>query len=231
VVTGFRPEFLDFRRGIRVGNLEDNERITRILKLALESRYGQPFITERYGRGVYWHWIGYVARSNREAKPLSPHVSFGCAKFFLAVETGEQLFTCGMQVERGFVRASRDAKGWELQSDWDWHRLRKALTPKGVLDREIRRLLREGFRVHAGSWDGDSANYAKPNYPGATKLRRVLDAAPEDRWAGFQLYYPMTEKEVQASTGPDLVDAMLAVFGEVTPAMNLSMQVELGCGG
>ncbi len=24
---GFRPEFLDFRRGIHVGNLEENERI------------------------------------------------------------------------------------------------------------------------------------------------------------------------------------------------------------
>jgi hypothetical protein len=32
---GFSPEFLDFRRGIHVGNLEENERITRILKLAL----------------------------------------------------------------------------------------------------------------------------------------------------------------------------------------------------
>ena len=29
---GFRPEFLDFDRGIRVGNLKDNERISRMLK-------------------------------------------------------------------------------------------------------------------------------------------------------------------------------------------------------
>lgn len=32
---GFRPESLDFRRGIRVGKLEEHERITPILKLAL----------------------------------------------------------------------------------------------------------------------------------------------------------------------------------------------------
>jgi hypothetical protein len=38
VAVGFRPEFLDFERGIHVGNLQDNERITRILKLALEAR-------------------------------------------------------------------------------------------------------------------------------------------------------------------------------------------------
>ena len=49
--TRFRPEFLDFRRGIRVGNLNDDERITRILKVALEARYRQPFVTERWGRG------------------------------------------------------------------------------------------------------------------------------------------------------------------------------------
>ena len=58
VAVGFRPEFLDFERGIHVGNLEENQRITRILKLALEARYGQPFVTERWGRGVYWQWIG-----------------------------------------------------------------------------------------------------------------------------------------------------------------------------
>ena len=44
-VIGFRPEFLDFKRGIRVGNLEDNERITRLLKLELEYRYQQDFVT------------------------------------------------------------------------------------------------------------------------------------------------------------------------------------------
>ncbi|MBZ5515976.1 MAG: hypothetical protein LAN62_14240 [Acidobacteriia bacterium] len=48
VAIGFRPEFLDFKRGIRVGNLEENERITRILKLALEAQHGQPFVTERW---------------------------------------------------------------------------------------------------------------------------------------------------------------------------------------
>jgi hypothetical protein len=49
VACAFRPEFLDFQRGIHVGNLNDHERITRILKLALEARYGQPFVTERWG--------------------------------------------------------------------------------------------------------------------------------------------------------------------------------------
>jgi hypothetical protein len=37
----------------------------------------------------------------------------------------------------------------------------------------------------------------------------------------------MSEEEVRASTGTDLVESMLAIFGEVTPTMNLCMQVHL----
>jgi hypothetical protein len=37
----------------------------------------------------------------------------------------------------------------------------------------------------------------------------------------------MSEDEVRASTGVDLVESMLAIFREVTPVMNLCMQVHL----
>jgi len=143
---GFRPEFLDFRRGIRVGNLEEHERITRLLKLALEARYKQPFVTERYGRGVYWQWIGYLPRANRDAKPISSKVSFGCSKFFLSVDTDERLFKCGLQIERGYLKAPRDARAYELGADWDWHRLLKTLKPGSVMERHLKRLVpHEGF--------------------------------------------------------------------------------------
>jgi hypothetical protein len=46
-------------------------------------------------------------------------------------------------------------------------------------------------------------------------------------WSGFQLYYAMREDEVRSSTEVDLVGAMLAVFEEVRPVMNLCMQVQL----
>jgi hypothetical protein len=226
-VTGFRPEFLDFKRGIRVGNLEEHERITRILKLALESRYGQAFVTERWGRGVYWRWIGFLAKANRDAKPLSSHVSFGCSKYFISVEPEEQLFKCGLQIERGYLKAARGYREWQLKPDWDWNRLLKALRPHGALEKEIGRLLGEGFQVHAGSWQPEKAPFSYANYPGAAKLKRLLQAAPAGEWAGFQLYYPMTEDEVRSATGADLVDSMLAVFDEVTPALNLCMDIEL----
>ncbi len=226
VAIGFRPEFLDFRRGIHVGNLEENERITRILKLALEARYQQGFVTERWGRGVFWQWIAFLPRANREAKPLSSHVSFGCAKFFISVE--EKLFKCGLQIERGYVKAPRSFRECQLKEDWDWHRLMKGLRPGTPIERELRRLvLREGFGLYAGSWETEMSQFTKENLPGVTKLRRLLDAAPGNHWAGFQLFYPMTEEEVRSATGIDLVESMLAVFREVTPLMNLTMQIEL----
>jgi hypothetical protein len=225
---GFRPEFLDFRRGIHVGNLEENERITRILKLALEARYQQGFITERWGRGVFWQWIAFLPRANREAKPLSSHVSFGCSKFFISVEKDEKLFKCGLQIERGYVKAPRSFRDCQLLSDWDWHRLMAGLRPGSVLERELRRLiLREGFGLYAGSWETEISQFSKENFPGVGKLRHLLHAAPKNHWAGFQLFYPMREEEVRSTTGVDLVESMLAVFREVTPLMNLTMQVQL----
>lgn len=225
---GFRPEFLDFRRGIHVGNLEDNQRITRILKLGIEARYQQPFVTERWGRGVYWQWIGYLPRANRDAKPLSNRVSFGCSKFFLSVDTDERIFKCGLQVERGYLRAPRDFPACKLERDWDWHRLLGALSHGGRMDKELKRLVtREGFRIRAGSWGEDPVYLSKSNFTGIAGIVRALKKAHASEWAGFQLFYAMDEQEVLSATGVDLVESMMAVFAEVTPVMNLCMQIEL----
>lgn len=224
---GFRPEFLDFRRGIRVGNLEDHERITRILKPELEARYAEPFVTERWGRGVYWQWIGYLPRANREAKPVSSKVSFGCSKFFLMVDTEEKEFQCGLQVERGYVKPPRGSGSAKLGADWDWNRLVSALKPDGPIERELKRLVRrEGFRIRLGEW-GAPVLISGANWPGASGLRRQIKGIAENQWAGFQLYYPIAEKEMSTFTGVDLVESMLAVFREVAPAMNLCMQTRL----
>ena len=225
---GFKPEYLDFQKGIRVGNLEDNQRITRILKLALEARYREPFITERYGRGVYWQWIGFLPRSNRSAKPVSSKVSFGCSKFFLTVDMEAQVFKCGFSVERGMVQPPPDFPKIALKSDWDWHRLIGSLIPGGAMERELKRLvIQEGFLIDAGGWESRTP-FGKSTFPGMAKLKKILRESPGDSWAGFQVYYPMMEKEVRASTGVDLIESMMAIFEEVTPAMNHCMQVRIG---
>jgi hypothetical protein len=224
---GFLPEYLDFQKGIRVGNLDDNQRITRILKLALEARYCQPFVTERFGRGVFWQWIGFLPRANRSAKPISSKVSFGCSKFFLTMDAEEQLFKCGFSVERGMIDPQPDFPKIELKPDWDWHRLLAALKPSSAMARELKRLVfREGFLIDAGGWEARQP-LGKSNFPSSAKLKKILEAAPGASWAGFSVYYAMTEKEVHDSTGVDLVESMMAIFEEVTPAMNLCMQIRI----
>jgi hypothetical protein len=223
---GFKPEYLDFARGIRVGNLEPHERITRILKAGLEARYGQEFVTERWGRGVFWQWIGFLTRANRAAKPISSHVSFGCSKFFVTVDTEDRRFKCGLQVERGYVKASRDQGDFRLRADWDWQRLVASLTPRGMLIRELTRLAADEFEVHAGTWSAPRI-FTAATLPGARALQRVLQDAPPREWCGFQVYFALGESDVAAMTGTDLIETMMAVFEEVRPVMNATMQVEL----
>lgn len=223
----FQNEFLDFQKGIHVGRLEDNQRITRILKLALEARYQEEFVTERFGRGVYWQWIGFVYKSNRSNKPLSSKNSFGCCKFFLMVDHEDQLFKCGFSVERGMIDPRPDFPRSQLQPDWDWHRLLDGLTHGSPLEKELKRLVvREDFAIDAGNWE-NRHTVLPGKFPGAEDLKKTLMAAPPDAWTVFQVYYPMSEKDIRASTGTDLVDAMMAIFRETTPAMNLCMQVHL----
>jgi len=228
----FQNEFLDFQKGIRVGHLDDDQRITRILKLALEAHYQEEFVAERFGLGVYWQWIGFVFKANRSSKPLSSKSSFGCSKFFLMIDHGEQLFKCGFSVERGMITSSPEfPQAQSLQSDWDWHRLLDGLTSGSPLEKELKRLVDfEGFSIDAGNWE-NRYTVSRRKFPGAEELKKILIAAPPDAWAMFQLYYPMSEKDIRASTGVDLVDAMMAVFRETTSAMNLCMQVPLPVDG
>jgi len=222
----FQNEFLDFQKGIRVGHLEDNQRITRILKLALEARYREEFVTERFGRGVYWQWIGFVSRSNRSSKPLSSKNSFGCSKFFLMIDQQDQLFKCGFSVERGMIVSPAEFQQTQLQPDWDWHRLLDGLTHSSPLEKELKRLVeREGFSIDAGNWE--NRHTVSRKFPGVEELKKILIAAPPDAWTIFQAYYPMRERDIRTSTGADLVDAMMAIFRETTPAINLCMQTQL----
>lgn len=227
---GFKPEFLDFTRGIRVGHLQPHERITRLLKLALEIRFDQPFVTVRWGRGVHWPWIGFFPKADRQAKPISHHVNFGCAKYFISLDSDQKLFKAGMQVERGYLRAPREYPECRLREDWDWHRLLAQMKSNSELDTLLLRLVRgDGFRLYAGGWGRGNELSAK-SFKGVGQLRRMLAGAPAADWCGFQLFYPMREKEVRQTNGVEIIESILAIFSEVTPVMNASMQVSLSCG-
>jgi len=223
----FRPEWIDFERGIRVGNLEPHERITQIVKFQLESRHRTPFVTDRWGRGVFWQWICWLPRANRIAKPFSHDVNFSCAKFFISVDQGGKIFKSGLQIERGYVIGPEPYPGCLLKEDWDWHRLMKQCASGTALDDELRRLLkREGFVVEVGDFESNAIFTAK-NFRSARQIREVARPYPKNEWVGFQLYYPMPAREVRAGSGLDLVQAICGVFAEVTPSMNLCMSVPL----
>jgi hypothetical protein len=220
----FRREWIDFEHGIRVGNLEPHERITQILKFRLESRHRTPFVIDRWGRGVYWQWICWLPQANREAKPISHGVNFGCAKLFISVEQEKKIFKAGLQIERGYAQGPEPYPGCLLKPDWDWHRLVKFSKP---LDAELRRLiLREGFVAEVGEWE-NNAVFTKRNFKSSRQIRATLKGWPCREWVGFQLYYPLPAREVRACTGYEIVQSIGGVFAEVTPAMNACMQFQL----
>jgi hypothetical protein len=146
-----------------------------------------------------------------------------------------------MQVERGYVRASRDERWFRLCPDWDWHRFLAGLTPRAGLYRELKRLVDdEQFEVRLGSWAEPHvfAGTASPSVashasktqslPGAIRLRALIEQAPASEWCGAQVYFPFAEADVRAMNGIDLIEAMMAVFEEVRPAMNQCMAVPIG---
>ncbi len=221
----FDPAWIDFGRGIRVGNLEPHERITQILRYRLESRYGVRFITDRWGRGTHWQWICWVPLPNRQAKPRSSGANFGCAKLFVSMDRPAREFQCGMTVERGYVVADRSA-GWRLAPDWDWHRLLEECVKGSAFEREIRRLLGEGFVATMSGGSGATRFDAASPFT-AARLKAAARRCPDPQWAGFSVYYPMPEREVRATRGRELIDAVVGALVETVPAMNRCMQVPL----
>jgi len=225
VRPAFRREFLDFERGIRMGGLEPNERITQIVKAALVSKYRQPFLIDKWGRGRFWRWICWLPRANRDAKPRSSAYNFSCAKFFLSLFPDEKELVAGLQVERAALRRGRGrADEVYLEDDWDWHHLLAGLRKGMPLEAELARLVgREGFTATAGPFS-DMTTFRGRRWGGAAAVRRACGRIPPAEWGGFQLYYPMREKEVRAMSGAEIVAAVLAIFDEVAPTMNLVMQ-------
>ena len=225
--AAFRAEWIDFENGIRVGNLEPHERVTQIFKYHLEQRHRQSFVCDRWGRGVFWQWICWVPRKNREAKPVSHAVNWSCAKFFISVDQETRVFKAGAQIERGPAEGPEEFPGCVLKPDWDWHRLVAGLRAGSPLERELLRLIRQDqFVAQIGDWERMQVFNAK-NFRSAAQLRAALKKAGKRDWVGFQIYYPFPEKEVRGMTGHELVQAVAAVFAETTPVMNFSMQVPL----
>lgn len=218
----FSTSYLDFERGIRMGNLQPNQRITQILKHALETRHQTRFITDRWGRGVYWKWICWLPVESRQAKPKSSKYNFGCAKYYITISQ-QETFEAGLQIERAPTRPG--ISHVHTQSDWDFHKLVRGLRRGAPLAGEIARLVRkEGFTVRAGAFAARDA-FTSRSYRGPAALARACRAIPRDAWGGFQLCYVFSRTEIETMTGHDVVATVLAIFDELIAAMNLVMTV------
>ena len=226
VRPALRRAFLDFERGIRMGGLAPNERITQIIKMILKDRHAQDFVIDKWGRGRYWQWICWLPRANRDAKPRSSGYNFSCAKFFVSLDRGKRALQAGLQIERATVRRGRGpVDDVCLADDWDWHRLVAGLGKGKPLATELARLVaREGFTAYVGGSDCEACTFRGRRWGGVAAVRRACEAVPADSWGWFQVYYATPEKELAAMSGNDVIATILAVFGEVTPAMDLIMQ-------
>jgi len=219
----FRPVFLDFERGIRMGNLEPNQRITKIMKHLLEARHETKFITDRWGRGVYWQWICWLPVAARKAKPISSAYNFGCAKFYVTINREQQTFEAGMQVERAPLRGGPDAL--RTESDWDFHSVVRGLRRGTAFAAELARLVRrEKFTVRAGPF-GERTTFTARTYRGPAPLARACKGMPPNEWGGFQLCHVLTRRELRAMSGDDIVATIAAIFNELATAMNLVLTV------
>jgi len=225
VRPAFKRQFLDFERGIRMGGLEPHERITQIIKYALVQRHGRDFIIDKWGRGRYWQWICWVVRANREAKPISGGYNFSCAKFFVSLDREERTLDAGMQVERALARrGAGQADEVHAEEDWDFWRLVRGLRKGSPLEKELARLVAaEGFTAHVGGTSSATHTFRGRRWGGGAALRRALRSVPDDAWGWFQAYYSIGEKELAGMDGSEIIAAVLAIFDEVAPAMNLVM--------
>lgn len=218
--SGFDRSFIDFKHGIRVGRLEPAQRVTQILKAHLVAKHGIDMVCDRWGRGIYWQWICWVPKPNREAKPLSSGFNFASAKFFISVDRDEKKFQAGFQIERAPTKPSPDDWTVPVEKDWDWFVVLDALKKKEFLDAVSERL-EDGFQVRIGPFSR-MKEFAKKNWDPAA-CRRAGQRFSAREWGGFQLLWEMPQSEIKTMTGPEIMEAVTAVFDETAPVMNMCM--------
>ena len=223
--SSFRTRWIDVERGIRVGHLEEHERITWILKQRLGERYNDRFIIDRWGRGVYWQYIWFVPERNWKAKSIGGPGHFASAKYFIAVDQDRRIFQAGLFIESGHQR-DNDPRHVRTR-EWDWHRFMRHLARDKAFRTTLTRLIRkDGFEARVGFGKEVTLFDAARMKRIGQVLGAIRRKAPGD-WTVVSVYYPMDEKELAATPGPALIDALLTVFDELAPLLNACLKIPL----
>ncbi len=223
--SAFRTEWIEIGRGIRVGHLRPEERFTRIVKFRLHRRYGRDFLVDRWGRGSIWPTVWFVPRENRRAKSAAGRGHFSCAKFYAAAPPGEEVFRAGFHIESG-LRRSPDRPELERKNDWDWHRFLRALRRNDAFDEHLRRLVRrDGFSVSVGFFD--RRTFPADSFEGSRTILRAIRKQDPDGWTGVLIDYGWNAGEIASMNGPELIDAVMAVYDELYDIMNACLQIPI----
>jgi len=175
------------------------------------------------GRGVYWQWICWLSRANREAKPTSSAYNFGCAKLFISVDKPGRVFQSGLQIERGQAvgRRSTPAPCWRTTGTGtdSWHRPAegpRSRTSSGVsLSRGLRH---RGRRLRPLNAD------RRASWKGAAALRAAARRATPGRWLPSSSTTPCRSRG-RVVHGSRARAGHLGTFTEVLGVMNAAMQV------
>ena len=223
--SAFQAEWAEAGRGIRVGHLRPEERLTQILKFRLRELFGQDFAIDRWGRGTVWSTIWFVPKPNRLAKGYPGAGHFSSAKFYVGTHSSAEDVRAGFHIESGLAR-SPDHPEHQRARNWDWHRFMRALRADAKLDAELRRLVRrDGFRVSLGFFERDVLD--PKTFRGSGSLLGAIRHMDRQGWIGVLVDYGWTNDDIAAMGGPGFVDAVVAVFLELVGVMNAALEVKL----
>lgn len=221
----FRTEWINVKKGIRVGHLEPEQRLTQILKARLLNIFSEDFLVDHWGRGLYWTYIWFCPRSNLKAKNFHGPGQFPSAKFFVGVDVEEEKFVSGLYVESGYNHS--DEPRYMRGPDWDWNRFLDRLRHDGAFRNELERLvLKEAFAITIGFLD-ETRTFEKESYEGIQPVLGEIENRMREDWVVVQIYYPFTEKELKAMDGRQIVDAVMGTWHELLPAANGCLQMPL----
>ncbi len=223
--SAFQTNWIDMDRGIRVGHLEEDERITWILKQRLKESFGERFLIDRWGRGVYWQYVWFVPEGNWRAKNIGGSGHFASAKYFISVDQDRRVFQAGLFLESGHQKDS-DPR-FVRTRQWDWPRFTRRLARDTQFRLALSRLIRkDGFELAVGFGE-DRVIFDSARFRGPGSILSEIRRRPAGGWTVVSLYYPMLEDELQRTRGPAVVDATMAVFNELLPIMNGCLKVGL----
>lgn len=219
----FKTQWIDFKKGIRVGHLEEDQRITQILKKCLFKVFNEDFLVDHWGRGLFWSYIWFCPRANLKAKNFKGPGQFPSAKYFIGIDSDRSLFVSGLYVESGYNKSEEPR--YQRNSDWDWNRFVAKLKKDSTFQKEIQRLIfEESFELVIG-FEENLKIFNRENFKDVKSICNEIEKRLKEDWVVVQIYYPLSEKEVKSMKGSELIQATMGIWSESSNLMNACLQI------